>query len=134
MILRLLTACALSIFVLSGCSTLAEQRQLTLLQNALSTYQKAVRWSEFELAQTYVRSTEPVPAPDFDKLRNIKVTAYDVVKNVTADDLSMSEQVVRIKYYDVNFLVEHTLEDHQTWRYDAEAKRWYLDGRLPAFE
>jgi hypothetical protein len=131
---RLLVVSAL-VAGLGACSTLHEQRRSDLLDSSLRGYEKAIRWSEFEVANTFRKDGDKSePVPDFQALRDIRVTSYDVTTRDVDEDKTEARQSVRIGYYNVNYLREKTLTDKQHWLFDEEAKRWYLDGSLPVFE
>jgi hypothetical protein len=130
-ILRFILIC--HICLIAGCATLAKQKQLDSLEASLRTYEMAIRWSQYEVAKEFIQNIER-QAQLFKKFSTIKVTSYEVLSlKVSIDDLQ-AEQKVEIKYYDPSHMIENTLVDIQSWKYNEEEKRWYLQSDFPDFK
>lgn len=118
----------LSAIVLGACATSSDQ--LDRLNQALGTYEKAVRWADFDSAYALHKNKQAVP----DQLKDIRVTRYEV-KDLQFDSATMSaSQTASIRYYNTGTSREHELEQQQLWEYDQQTKRWLLISEPPAFE
>lgn len=118
---------------LAACAV-QEQQQLEDLQVALMRYEKAIRWGEFELANTMRDADLRTVLPEKGNHGKIKVTSYQVIQSPSPNATGLLEQTVTIGYVNNTSQLERTIKDHQLWRYDEEARRWWLMSELPAFE
>jgi len=129
----LLALALLAALTLSGCpssSKITKNLNLTLQQ-----YEKAVRWSEWEVAAVHVSpeylAEHPITPLDMDRLRLFRVTQYNVRSSIPFDGGAGLQQVVEIRMFNRNQAVERAIVDRQEWRYDADSERWLLHTGLP---
>lgn len=127
----LLCACLLVLVACEGMPTSGAARD-----NMLADYGAAIRWNEFEKAQDYidpiVREQQPMSDLETERLKLIQVTGYEVkVREVAAD--GSIEQTVAIRVVNRNTQIERIVTDRQTWRRDANGKRYWLVSGLPDF-
>ncbi len=108
----------------------AEQKREATLDDSLTMYEKAIRWSEFGRAAKYLKNPETV---DLSILEGIKVTSYQPAGRDVSEDGMKIEESVKISYTLAGDQTERTLNDRQIWEYDAEKDRWYLTTDLPDF-
>lgn len=103
---------------------------------ALEEYGVAIRWSEFDEAQAFLdpamRLEHPLTDLERERLKLIQVTGYEV-KGRHATDEGNLEQTVEIRLVSRNTQLERVITDHQSWRWDAEGKRYWLTSGLPDF-
>jgi hypothetical protein len=103
---------------------------------ALEQYGIAIRWSEFAdawaLVDPELRQRQPLTDFDMERYKQIQVTGYDLKGRATMPDASV-EQTVEIRLINRNTQVERTITDHQSWRWDPVAKRFWLTSGLPDF-
>lgn len=120
------------ILALGGCATNQRKDDLTTTLNA---YASTVRWGDFNSALNFVdpkvREEHPVPPLEMSRYQQYKVSGYDEGNGPTPNGEFEVKQVVKINLVNVNTQAERTVTDHQTWRYDAESKHWYLETGLP---
>ncbi len=128
----LILLASFSMLVLAGCAT--DQRN-DALTTTLNAYASAMRWGDFPTALQFVdpkvREEHPLSALDMGRYQQFKVSGYDEGKGPTPNGQTEVSQVVKINLVNVNTQSERTVTDHQTWRYDAEGKRWWLVTGLP---
>jgi hypothetical protein len=63
------------------------------------------------------------------------VTSYELHTTIkVSKDMSLVNQTVEIKYYNLDHMIEKTIVDKQLWKYYAEEKAWYLQSSLPNFK
>ena len=69
---------------------------------------------------------------DRERFKLIQVTGYEVKSKQVAADGGIT-QTVEIRVVTRNTQLEHIITDHQTWRFDPVAKRYWLASGLPDF-
>lgn len=117
-----------------ACTVYVDKQQKARFSDISNAYRKAILWSDFDYASSFLKSdlqkqyqTDPI-------YQNIKVTAYNEKQVVVSSDLNKIEQTVHIQYYWLNRMVEKTIVEHLVWEWDTNAKNWYLTSGLPMFE
>ena len=123
-----------AVFLL-GCATAGKLYQNYEFEKVEDKYEKAIRWSDYRIANTFRKdaASEDHP-PDFDRLNQFKVTSYSVKERTQLMDQSQVRQTVEIGYYRADSLIEKKVTDNQIWEYNKEQGRWYLLTGLPAFK
>lgn len=100
----------------------------------LYDYVSAVRWSDFDAAARFldpdVLEREPMTDLERERYRQFQVSGYDV-KSASEPAEGEYEQVVEIRVVNRHTQVEKVITDRQRWRWDPEAKRWWLASGLP---
>jgi hypothetical protein len=134
---RLLPALLLALvaLLLAACAASVGGTKRT---DAMTEYAAAVRWNEFDSAWAFVdpavRAERPLSDLERERFRQVQVTGYDErTRTISPDGLTL-EQVVEIRLVNRNTQVERSLTDHQRWKYDPVAKRWWLVSGLPDFD
>jgi hypothetical protein len=123
---------AIGMVLLSACET---KQQEQTLESVLTAYEKAIRWSEWDMAVEFLgydNEGEDFPTPlDLDRLRLFRVTGYEVRSATPSSDGLEFRQAVEIRMFNKSQAVERVLRDRQEWRYDADRKSWFLFSGLP---
>lgn len=105
-------------------------------EEALDQYALAIRWSQFADAWAFVdpelRQTQPLTDLEMQRFKQIQVTGYELKGRAPLPDGGL-EQTVEIRLINRNTQLERTITDHQRWRWDAAAKRYWLTSGLPDF-
>lgn len=129
--------CILSILVLIviSCATFNDQKRLDSLEVLTDRYENAIRWGFYELAGGLVKTSEGPAntAPDYERLKKIRVSSYKVLNRGAEKGELKAVQVVEIRYYHIDYMIEKVLTDTQLWEYDTSEEKWYLTSGLPAF-
>lgn len=126
---------AATVLLLTGCliENIQKQKQADALEATLSSYSNAVRWGYFDHAYNFRKSEKgKYPTPP-ERLKEIRVTSYDVIHPPTMVEEDIAVQQVVIKYYHTESQRLKSLQDRQVWVYDSETQRWYLDSPMPEF-
>lgn len=130
---RLLLSCLL-LLLLAACA--GALGALKPRDESMTDYGVAIRWSEFTDALQYLdpllREQQALTDLERERLKQIQVTGYEVKSNHVADG-GVMEQVVEIRLISKNTQIERIVTDHQRWRWDADAKRYWLSSGLPDF-
>ena len=112
----------------------AQTTRNNALDDTLRSYGSYVRWGEFELALGFVDpkrlEVAPLSAVDMDRYKQIKVAGYRESAWVSEGD-GLASQIVEIEFINVHTQAISSIIDRQMWRYDTEAKRWWLVTGLP---
>lgn len=131
--IRLLTAFLLLLG--SGCATLSDQQND--LERAQYDYSAAIRWGDFEGAWTLVdpdyKKEHPMGEMEFSRYQQIQVSGYTDLGSRMASDASRAAREIRINVINKHTMAERSLRYTESWRYDPEAKRWWLTSGLPDF-
>jgi len=123
----------LGVLALAGCASGQQTSELDKLQYA---YSAAIRWGDFEGAWLLVdpkyRETHPISELELERYKQIQVTGYrDLGAQTSPDGIAMRE--IQIGVVNRHTLVERSLRYTERWRYDPEAKVWWLTVGLPDF-
>lgn len=130
-----LRLCALGlVLALAACATPRGAR--SPLDQALYDYAGAVRWSEFEVAQTFLspelQRTRALSDLEIERFKQVQVTDYQFKRAVSQDE-TRYVQLVEIRLINKHTQVERVLLDRQEWEKDPESERWWLVSGLPRF-
>ena len=128
----LLLACLLSCLALVACgATLGGTRNRT---DAMTEYGAAIRWNDFDGALAFLEPGKIAALTDLERERfkQLQVTGYEVKSGRDTAD-GGREQDVEIRVVNRNTQIERTVMDHQRWRWDPAAKRYWLSSGLPDF-
>ena len=127
-------ACIL-VFLISGCAGIQTGKKMTLFDDTARAYLRAIRWGEYEAAYAFKKLRGPDnKITDFEDLRQVRVTAFNVQETILSEDKSSIVRVVDFQYYRITNVTVKNLIDHQKWEYDEQANRWYLTSGLPDFK
>ena len=100
----------------------------------LDEYNNALRWNEFDRAWSFVdpdiRQSNPLTDLERKRFDLVQVTGVTVKSRLVAPDKS-TDQVVEIQMVSKFTQTERTVTDHQHWRWDVKAKRYWLVSGLP---
>lgn len=130
---------ALAVFsvylALVNCASMSKSERITKLNDTTRAYSLAVRWGEFRAARQFIRFREtPMALRDMGGLKDIRITAYDILEKIVASSTNQAKVLAEISFYHQTSGVVRTFTDNQTWWYDDELEQWFLDGDLPDFE
>lgn len=122
------------LLVVTGCATESMRSKQTVLDETLRSYAATIRWGDIEQAQAFIeprlRAERPPSALDLARYRQVRITGYDAgqVQPVGEGEV---RQTVRIDLVNVNTQAARSILDHQVWRHDEVARRWWLVSGLP---
>ena len=126
-------------FLLTGCwNNQAWGIRGDEFQKTFIRYSSAVRWAEYDQAYTYIKMRNGEPEVlDLDGLTEFEVTRYEIVSKTLGPKTETKPADVLL-LVEIDFLQEgspriKTMKREETWWFDEEAEKWYLDGNLPDF-
>lgn len=132
---QLLGWAALLGLVLTGCASMESKERIEGLDRSLITYGKALRWGDYEEAALYrlPRDGRPVRSVNRDDFKDIRVSSYQIFEQRFNRAQTEARVIMSISYYHEDTGTARTITDQQTWWYEPNQKRWFLDGDLPEF-
>lgn len=120
--------------VISPVEAASKRSKSKQLEVSMFKYASAIRWSEFEVALSYVepayREKNPLSSLDRERYKQIQITGYTSKTQDYLPDGGV-EQTIEIRLVNRNTLAERIVIDVQVWRWDEKAKRWWLTTGLP---
>ena len=120
------------LLVLTACGA-AKMGQMGALQQAQYAYSAAIRWGDFEGAWNMVdpqyRKAHPMSELEFERYKQVQITGYHDMGEQVTQTAALRE--IGIGAVNRNTLVERQVRYTERWRYDAEAKVWWLTVGLP---
>lgn len=123
----------LFLFGMAACAGPSEQMQL--YDMSLLRYEQAMRWQDYDVMVSFHKTEfKTLTKEKRRRLRQFRVTSYNVVSNIIDPDQRHASQTVEIKYYNTDYQVVHDLTLHNHWEYDPNSNHWYLLNPLPAFK
>jgi len=120
---------ALTLLFLAACS---HDTALMRLEERLTGYGEAIRWSRFELAADFQAASARKPTP-MEVSKDLHITSYDPVYRHESEDGKTLNQTVELSYFREQTGVVHQLTDRQTWTFDDKKSQWFLQSPLPSF-
>lgn len=131
-----LFAClAMLVAVFGGCASAGPKADA--LQRVQYAWSGAIRWGDFDgawgMLDPKYREQHPISALEMERYGQIQVTHYR--DNGALRDLEAGTAMRDIEIGVVNrhTLAERTARYQETWRWDEEAKRWWLTSGMPDF-
>lgn len=130
-LLRLLALLAL-VTLLGACATKGGDN--IKLDAALFNYAGAVRFNDLERAYEFIdpklRAEKPMSRLEWERYAQVQFTGYLIkAKEVTGQ--GEVRQLVEVRLINRHTQVERVFAVRELWRWDAEAKRWWLTTGLP---
>ena len=123
-------ACVLPVLLLAACAS--KRPDGNKLNAALYDYASAIRWGELDAALSHVdpeyRTKHPLDSIERARFAQLQVSGYYVRQN-REDASGRILQTVEIRLVNRHTQTERTVVDHQVWRWDEEARRWWLTCR-----
>ncbi len=114
----------------------SNRKQARLLEQTQSAYANAIRWDQFEEAWQLVdpryREANPLTELAMERYQQVQVSGYAERGSHGAEDGSVVRNV------DLRVINRHTMSERglryqEVWRWDPQARRWWLYGSLPDF-
>ena len=131
LLLHCLLLCCLAL--LAGCPKTHASKG-TALDDLQYAYSAAVRWGDFEgawnLVDPKVREAKPLTDIDFSRYKQVQISGYRDLGGTVAPNGEVLREI-EIGVINRNTLAERTVRYRERWRYDAEAKTWWLVSGLP---
>lgn len=124
----------MTLVLLAGCNGTGVKSRLKSLDESINAYAQALRWGRYDDAQQFhkTRDGERI-ALDEHVMADIRVTGYSVRETSFDEEGDSADVQAEFKYFITSRGTLHTKVVPQTWWYDDDGKRWFLDSGLPDF-
>ena len=131
---RLTQALALlCLLALGACASTGTQRNK--LDHAVYAWSGAIRWGDFEgamnLIDPEVREKVELTPLQLERYKQIQISSYRDMGTSTDMEAGTSVRDIEIGVINRHTMAERVVRYRETWRWDAEAKTWWLTSELP---
>lgn len=110
------------------------RKQARLLGQTQDAYTATIRWGEFEKAWEMVdpayREQHPMTELEFERYRQLQISGYSDLGHGSSADGAVTRNV-EVRVINRHTMAERNLRYREQWRWDPEAKRWWLANGLP---
>lgn len=104
------------------------------LQQVQDAYAASIRWGDFENAWQAVdpayRAEHPMTELEFERYKQIQISGYRDLSTRGGSDGTV-ERAVELRVINKHTMAERTERYVERWRWDPEAKRWWLVVGMP---
>ena len=132
--LNLLAVLMLALLLVAPASAFGKQKKGSQLDAVQMGYAAAIRWGEFEQAWEYVdpayREAHPMTELGFERYKQIEISGYTDRGSVAGADDSVIRNI-ELRVINRHSMAERSLRYREQWRWDPEAKRWWMVLGLP---
>lgn len=120
---------------LAACAT--GSKQMNALDRAQYDWSAAIRWNDFEGAWNLIdpayREQHPMSALEFERYKQVQVSGYSDLASQLAPDGLSARREIQINVINKHTMTERSIRYTEVWRYDAEARAWWITSGLPDF-
>ncbi|HET7663658.1 MAG TPA: hypothetical protein VFK31_08480 [Rhodanobacteraceae bacterium] len=122
----------ITLVLLAGCAKNIRTESLT---GTLNAYHSTLRWGDFQHAADFLdpdwREAHPLTPLQIARYQQVRVVGYDEGQGPVPVSDTEVRQTVKIALINRHTMRERFLIDHQIWKWDDQAKRWWLTTGLP---
>lgn len=118
----------------TGCNKYAIKKRGISLQAALTSYDVALRWAEYQTAYNYHVSPDGSrPRADLARLDELSVTGIKQTQKTLNEDHTEATIKYVIAYYIRTQGTIRELRLEHKWWVNEETGQWFIDGAFPDF-
>lgn len=132
--LNLLAVLLLALMVVAPAGAVGKRKKGSQLEAMQLAYATAIRWGEFEEAWQLVdpayRDAHPMTELAFERYQQVQISGYTDKNSSVSDDGNVLRNV-ELRVINKHTMAERSLRYREEWRWDPEAKRWWLVVGLP---
>ena len=120
---------------LAACRESGVRKQVQDLDYAINDYAYALRWSRTDDAVAYhVNRDGTRPDIDLGGMEGVRVTGFKITGKTLDPDLAGASVSGELNYYHSDYGTLRTLDFSQSWWFEPESGKWYVDSAFPRFE
>ncbi|MFC5570896.1 hypothetical protein ACFPN1_12575 [Lysobacter yangpyeongensis] len=127
------TAIALLFVLLASCASGGAQSNK--LDQAQYAWSGAIRWGDFEgavnLIDPKVREKLDLTELQLERYKQVQISSYRDVGSSTNFDAGTAVRDIEIGVINRHTMAERTVRYREKWRWDADAKAWWVTSELP---
>ena len=121
--------------LMAGCASVSEMKRMDEFEYVARSYERAIRWSDFERASAFLKDQEnPTLPAQIERLNQYQVTSYKVKQFLPSADKSQVIVFASVQYFNKGGLIVKNLIHRQLWKYDTDREEWVLISGLPDFQ
>ena len=132
--LNLLAVLMLALMVVAPAGAFGSHKRSNQLEAAQTAYSAAIRWGEFERAWELVdpvyREAHPMTELGFERYKQIEISGYTDRGSVAGEDGSVVRNI-ELRVINRHTMAERSMRYREQWRWDPEAKCWWMVLGLP---
>ena len=133
---RLLLLLAAGCLLLAGCASSLGPINDSL-QKRQYAWSGAIRWGDFEgafgLVEPGVRDAHPMTELELERYAQLQISSYREIASTADLKGGFAARDIEIGVVNRHTMAERTAQYREEWRYDAEAKQWWLTSGMPDF-
>lgn len=123
----------LCLLALGSCASMSKQGPK--LEQAQYAWSAAIRWGDFEgamnLIDPKVREKAEITPLQLARYEQVQISSYRDVGASSNMDAGTAVRDIEIGVINRHTMAERVVRYRETWRWDAEAKAWWLTSQLP---
>ena len=104
------------------------------LQQVQDAYAASIRWGDFENAWQAVdpayKAEHPMTELEFERYQQVQISGYRDLSSSGGPDGTV-ERAIELRVINKHTMAERTERYVERWRWDPEAKRWWLVVGMP---
>lgn len=132
--LNLLAVLMLALVVVAPAGAFGKRKKSSQLDAVQTAYATAIRWGEFEQAWEYLdpayREAHPMTELGFERYKQVEISGYSDRGSVADADGTVLRNI-ELRVINRHTMAERRLRYREQWRWDPEAKRWWMLRGLP---
>lgn len=133
--LRLLLMSVLALIALAGCASTPKTTQRDRLDALQYAWSAAIRWGDFEgavqLLDPKAPDTARPTALELERYKQVQISGYRDLGEARDFEAGTAVREVDIGVINRHTQAERTVRYRETWRWDPEAKTWWITSGLP---
>ena len=123
----------LCLLALAACATVANQRNK--YDQAVYAWSGFIRWGDFEgamnLIDPEVRKGIELTPLQLERYKQVQISSYRDVGTSSDFDAGTAVRDIEIGVINRHTMAERTVHYREVWRWDPEAKAWWITTPLP---
>jgi hypothetical protein len=123
----------LCLLTLASCASTGTQS--TKLEQAQYAWSGLIRWGDFEgavnLIDPKMREKVELTPLQLERYKQVQISSYRDVGTSTDLEAGKSVRDIEIGVINRHTMAERIVRYREIWRWDAEAKAWWITGELP---
>lgn len=121
--------------MITSCSAINRKEYTYRLDEAIRSYDKALRWAEYRSAASYHVGRDKKPMViDIEKVNKFNVTGINILEKTIDPEATEASILAEISYYDKEYGTVKTLRQEQLWWRVPDESTWLIESEFPKFE
>ena len=123
------------LLIIISCGSAPIRKKVKDLDHSIDDYAFALRWSRpKDAAEYHVRQDGSKTELDLSVMENIRVMGFTITEKTLNDDITEAVVKVELNYSRVDYGTLKKVDLHQTWWFEPDSKKWFLQSEFPNFK